>query len=148
MQRLRLLKTLLSTRKESTVAPTFFLLWTSKNTENVMLRRNSETAHGAALVPLDGTVSGEPLCSPIRSKDWKNSSSSQNWKLSSTQWHPHWETVTHNEEIKGRRSFSKSTFLLVPWPTPDSYFKSVVWEIQCLFAGRCHKNMEIFFFSS
>lgn len=35
----------------------------------------------------------------------------QNWKLSSTHWHPHWEIMTHNDEFKSRkRRFPKSTF--------------------------------------
>lgn len=75
-----------------------------------IVRRNSRDSHAAAPAPLDGTVTGKPLCSPT-SKGWKHSWSLQNWKLSSTQRHPHWEMMTHNEEFQAwRKRLSKSTF--------------------------------------
>lgn len=88
-----------------------------------IVRRNSRDSHAAAPAPLDGTVTGKPLCSPT-SKGWKHSWSLQNWKLSSTQRHPHWEMMTHNEEFQAwRKRLSKSTFFSQyhgPLPDPIS----------------------------
>lgn len=98
-------------------------------------------------VPLDGTITGKALGSPIWSKGWKLSWSLQNWKLP-IQWHSRWEIMTHNEEFTARRrSFSQSTF------SPSSMASSspVLFQISDLrdtIFCRQKKSykMEIFFF--